>query len=363
MSRSISIILAFFILATTAVAPLPGQGKFTEHAEDTLEANIDFSGVEKFLQLTALLEKDQEPTKEQWDALFATPGYRILIKNEFRPDFFMMRFRLAFMPSKKAELAAQMKKDTGWLGQFLPHYLRAKKEREAIRAEIKRLESMSFIKTAVDRAKAFLPPFEVKSYPPVSFVVFAPDARGYNPVVLDILYTKDEKDSLIDFIAHEFHHYYKDWLTGLNPDVLWVIDQIHAEGIADQVNRGAWFHDRERFAVESQKERNKPFLELYEKSPEVIREMDRLFGLMNDRAGDMALLGAEIRSIVPQSGHPTGFYMANVILKHLGKGALVEDIGNPFAFLRRYNRAAERDEEAPSFSAKALEYISLLEGK
>ncbi len=363
MNKSISALLAFFILAAVASSPLPVNGRFAELEEDPLEANIDFSGVEKFLELTALLEKDQEPSKEQWDALFTTPGYRVLIKNEFRPDFFMIRFRQAFMPSKKAELAAQMKKDTGWRGQFLSHYLRAKKERAAIRDEIKRLKSISFIKTAVDRAKAFLPPFEVKSYPPVSFVVFAPDARGYNPVVLDILYTKDEGDSLIDFIAHEFHHYYKDWLTGLNPDVLWVIDQIHAEGIADQVNRGAWFHDPERFAVESQKERNKPFLELYEKSPEVIREMDRLFVLMHDRAGDMALLGAELRSVVPQSGHPTGFYMANVILKHLGKGALVEDIGNPYAFLRRYSRAAAKDEEAPSFSDKALEYISRLEGK
>ncbi len=363
MNKAISAALTFFILAAASTSPQPDQGRFTENAEDLLEANIDFSGVEKFLELTALLEKDQEPSKEQWEALFATPGYRILIKNEFRPDFFMMRFRLAFMPSKKAELAAQMKKDTGWRGQFLPHYLRAGKEREALRAEINRLKGMSFIKTAVERAKAFLPPFAVQSYPPVSFVVFAPDARGYNPVVLDILYTMDEKDSLIDFVAHEFHHYYKDWLTGLNPDVLWVIDQIHAEGIADQVNRGAWFHDQERFAVESQKERNKQFLELYEKSPEVIREMDRLFGLMNDREGDLALLGAELRSIIPQSGHPTGFYMANIILKNLGKEALVEDIGNPFAFLRRYSRAAAKDEDAPTFSAKALAYLSQLEGR
>jgi hypothetical protein len=363
MRKSILYLLTFLILATVVSSPLPGRVGLAEQEKNPLEVNIDFSGVEKFLELTTLLENDQEPTKEQWDALFATPGYRILIKNEFRPDFLMTRFRLAFMPSQKEKLAAQMKKETGWRGQFLPHYLRAKREREAIRAEIKRLKSMSFIQAAVDKAKDFLPPFEVKSYPPVSFVVFAPDARGYNPVVLDILFTKDEEEFLIDFVAHEFHHYYKNWLTGLNPDVLWVINQIHAEGIADQINRGAWFHNPERFAVESLKERNKQFLELYEKGPMVIREMDRLFGLMNDRAGDLALLGAELRSLVPQSGHPTGFYMANIILKILGKEALVSEIGNPFAFLRRYSRAAEKDQEAPSFSAKALEYISLLEGK
>jgi ubiquinone/menaquinone biosynthesis C-methylase UbiE len=68
--------------------------------------NADFSGVERFLALTAILERDQEPSIEQWDRLFSTPGYAVLLKREFRRDFFAGRFRLAFMPSKKTELEA-----------------------------------------------------------------------------------------------------------------------------------------------------------------------------------------------------------------------------------------------------------------
>ena len=71
---------------------------------------VDLSGVERFLEITAILEQDQEPTAEQWDRLFATPGYAVLLKREFSREFFVQRFSLAFKPSKKADLEAQMKR-------------------------------------------------------------------------------------------------------------------------------------------------------------------------------------------------------------------------------------------------------------
>ena len=100
----------------------------------------DFSGVEKLLELTAVLERDQEPTQDQWDALFATPGYAVLLQREFQKDFFVERFKLAFMPSRAEALKEQMKKDTGFRAQFLPHYLRVKTMRgptEALRTYVR----------------------------------------------------------------------------------------------------------------------------------------------------------------------------------------------------------------------------------
>ena len=126
-----------------------------------MTANIDFSGVEKFLELTALLEQDKEPTAEQWDQLFATPGYAVLIKNEFRKDFFIERFKLAFMPSKKAELDAKLKQEKGFWAQFLPHYARTRKQRKEIERQIRKLKTMSFVQAAVEEARKFLPDFEI----------------------------------------------------------------------------------------------------------------------------------------------------------------------------------------------------------
>ena len=116
-----SIILSVVVFSISVRAhPIKG--------ERPMNINIDFSGVEKFLELTALLEKDQEPTQEQWDDMFDTPGYKILILREFNKNFLMERIKLAFMPSKKEALKAKLKEEKGFWAQFLPHFVRAKSQ-------------------------------------------------------------------------------------------------------------------------------------------------------------------------------------------------------------------------------------------
>jgi len=355
----LGIIAAFSLFACESKIIVQNSG------EKDLTNNVDFSGVEMFLELTALLEKDVEPSAAQWNALFETPGYAVLIRREFRTqDFFIERFKLAFMPSLKKELEARLQEEDGFMAQFLPHYVRAKNERSLIEESVKELKNMSFVQDAVEEARKYLPDFELKSYPPVSFVIFGPDARGYVPVVLDIFYTIERKDFLKTFIAHEFHHYYRSFFYDMGQDeqILWVINQIQGEGIADQINVGEWFHDETLYAEYSQKGRNKPYLEWYERSPEIIREMDRLFSAMHDFPEQKGKLGAELQDIIPQSGHPTGFYMANLILEQLGKKVLVEDVKNPFAFFRHYKDAADKKSGATvSFSEKSMRFILLLE--
>ncbi len=210
-----------------------------------------------FLELTALLERDIEPTREQWNALFETPGYAVLIRREFR--------------------------------------------------------NQDFLKT---------------------------------------------------FIAHEFHHYYRNFFYDFSQDqqILWVINQVQGEGIADQINVGEWFHNKTLFPEYSQKGRNKGYLDWYEKSPEIIREMDRLFSAMFDFPEQKGKLGAELQDIIPLSGHPTGFYMANLIIEQLGKKVLIEDVKNPFAFFRHYKEAADKKKGVtPTLSDKSIKFIILLE--
>jgi hypothetical protein len=324
--------------------------------------NIDFSGVEKFLELTALLEQDKEPAQEQWDDMFATPGYEILIMREFNKNFFIERMRLAFMPSKKEALEAKMKEEKGFWAQFLPHYVRAKKQRKLIEEQVAMLKALDFMESAVEETQEFLPNLPIEEYPPLSFVIFGPDARGYMPVVVDVLYAYDQEDFLVSFLAHEFHHYYRNLLFPFAQDqsFIWVIDQVQGEGIADQINRGKWFHDKDLYPKYAQK--NSRFLDLYANSPEIIRQMNHLFEAAYDHPENRMAYGQQLQAIVPMSGHPTGFYMANLILEQLGKEALVKDIGNPFAFFRLYKQAADKKEKGtPTFSEKAMRFIRSLE--
>ncbi len=62
---------------------------------------------------------------------------------------------------------------------------------------------------------------------------------------------------------------------------------------------------------------------------------------------------------MPLSGHPTGFIMANLILEQLGLEALRREVGNPFAFIRHFNRAAEEAGKGELvFSPEALALLS-----
>lgn len=319
----------------------------------------DFSGVEKFLELTAILERDQEPTQDQWDALFATPGYVVLLQREFQKDFFVERFKLAFMPSRAEALKEQMKKDTGFRAQFLPHYQRVKAMRGPIKQWTAEQRPAELYAEAVEKVRALLPEGAVSGWPAVSFVIFAPDSRGYDPVVLDVLSCMDKGGRLADLVGHEFHHYYRNLLVDLNQDqsALWIINQIHSEGIADLIDKAEWTRKPEADLAPNERE----FVKLYRESPSVLRTMDDLLARMSEKKTGRGELGNELRRAVPQVGHPTGLFMATLILEELGKAALVGAAAEPFAFFRLYQEAAlKRGGDAPRFSDKAMAFLDRL---
>ncbi len=343
------------------LAILLGSGLYVraEPLQNAQPPAADFSGLEKFLELTSILEKDQEPAPEQWDTLFATPGYAVLLQEEFRKDFFAERFRLAFMPSRADALEEQIKKETGFRARFLPHYLRVKKMRGAIERWVAEQRPAELYAEALEKARSLLPEGAISGWPAVSFVIFAPDARGYDPVVLDVLYCMDKGGLLVNLVGHEFHHYYRNRLVDLNQDqsTLWVINQIHAEGIADLIDKAEWTRRPEADLGPNERD----FVKLYRESPSVLRTMDEILARMSEMKTGRGELGFELRRAVPQSGHPTGLYMAMLVLEELGKSALLGAADDPFAFFRLYQEAAaKRGGDTPRFSDKALAFLDSL---
>jgi hypothetical protein len=77
------------------------------------------------------------------------------------------------------------------------------------------------------------------------------------------------------------------------------------------------------------------------RQPEVIKKFDKILSKIYDQPYQQKELNAEIRKLITRAGHPTGFYMANVILEQLGKQALVDVVRNPFKFFYLYTEAAK----------------------
>ncbi len=325
---------------------------------------MDFSGMKVFWRIMETLENDIMPSDQMWNELFSTPGYVTGNEHEFTHDYFKKFYTLAFMPSKKYELEKELQRSSFYT-PYLRHIADIMKKKNDIKKKQKELEKSNevFIQ-AFDRVKRYLPEGITEKYPKptIAFMIFGPDGRGYETILVDLVYFLQNEEQAVGFIAHEMHHYYQNQESVMREgetELLWVIKQIYAEGLADQIDKKVEFFGDGKTA---QGDRAKRYRELVYDSPNVIRKMDSLLNdivLSPERYKTNAL---KISGLVPQSGHPTGYYMANALLDHAGTESLVENFGNPFSFFRRYSDMACRSNgKYPPFSDEALQLIGELE--
>ena len=330
----------------------------------TYPQGFDFSGMKVFWEIMETLEKDSMPSEDTWNELFNTPGYVTGNEHEFTHDYFKKFYTLAYMPSKQTELAKELQKSSFYT-PYLNHIANIRKQKEDIKKKQKELEKSSEVFTrALERVTHYLPEGITEKYPEptIAFMIFGPDGRGYETILVDLVYFLQNKEQAVDFIAHEMHHYYLDKESVMRAgeaELLWVIEQIYAEGLADQIDKKVnYFGD----GGPGRSEKAQRFRELVYDSPGVIQKMDSLLNdmiLSPERYKTNAL---KISGLVPQSGHPTGYFMANTLLENEGPESLVEDFGNPFAFFRRYNNMAHNSRgKYPVFSDKAIQLIGELE--
>lgn len=330
----------------------------------TYPQGMDFSGMNAFWEIMESLENDCMPSEEKWEELFITPGYITGNEHEFSHDYFKRFYTLAFMPSKQNELAKELQKSSFYT-PYLKHIASIKKQKEEIKKKQRELENSNEIFTrAFERVKHYLPDGITEKYPEptIAFMIFGPDGRGYETILVDLVYFLQNEEQAVDFIAHEMHHYYlgkESVMRAGEVELLWVIEQIYAEGLADQIDKKSIYFGN---GLSAQSEKALRFRELVYDTPNVIRKMDSLLNdmiLSPERYKTNAL---KISGLVPQSGHPTGYFMATTLLENAGAECLVEDFGNPFAFFRRYNDMARNSKgKYPTFSDTSLQLIGELE--
>lgn len=327
--------------------------------------------MDEFWKITSVLTNDIEPDDKDWTALFNTPGYFILTQSEFSKEYFKNYFRLAYMPNKNNLLKEELNK-SHWRIQYLRHMTKVLSEKEKIRQHQEKLVLSNYLTNeALKLTKEYFleDAWTNNDLPQISFVVFGNDARGYSNIVIDILYSIEQGNKLKYLVGHEAHHFYRnkqlefDFPDPDHPDynLIWVLNQIHAEGIADQIDK------RVRYFNGGDQENSKWALKYkgyLNSTPTLIKRMDSLFVQYSTQSGYLNSISEELRKSIPLSGHPTGYFMTKVIIENLGKRELLKNIGNPFQFLRLYNQVALNHPEGyPTFSEKSLELINNLELK
>jgi hypothetical protein len=326
-----------------------------------VEVQLDFSGVDGFWEIAEIITRGDEPTVGQWQQLLGTPGYAALTRSEFPPDFFSKAINLALDSTRAAEREAL----TGGAARIVNHVHDARGRKQELQDWADELRNRG-LESVVSRAFELVPASWPREAPMIAFVIFDNDARGYDPIVIDLLASKQR--NLNPFLAHECHHWIRNRHLAFDPTLaegedealLWVLNQLQAEGIADRIDKQGWITGEVETPA-SKASYMDEYMRNLRAAPEHIRQLDAILsGDRKDRS-DRSAEGDSLRAVVPQSGHPTGFFMASRIVAVLGEPALVDSAGNPFTFVELYQQAAlARPTEAPPFSDQALELIRSL---
>jgi len=336
--------------------------------EKKKNASFDFSSIEPFWHIVSVLQQDKEPSDQEWSALFSTPGYKTLIERELPEKWLKRYMTMGIMPSNKEEIQKWIEKKYSDV-RFVLHFQEVSSRKEEIILFIDEFRNKNDVKKTISMVEKFLPKgVSTNSIPTVSFIFFDKDARGYQPILMDVLLAMDLcKDNLWnEVLAHEFHHFYRESHISFNfptdesndSRIIWFFNQIHLEGVADMINKEKEF---ERTPSSEMVIRYKKYLN---EVPSDISKMDSLLSLYNKEPEKQKEINEEIEKSVKQSGHPMGFYMASSIQKYCSRKYVVKEIGNPFGFFYRYNEAAKKSKDKlPVFSDAAIATINQLEAK
>lgn len=330
--------------------------------------DIETSGLNEFWRIHALLEKDTEPSEEDWNRLFATPGYALLEERERRRKVLTNAFRLAFMPSKQAEKDDIIKLGNSWTSYILPHLQNIPKRRAEMESFQKEVEKGELFTQALQRTQEFLPKGTITRFPapPVSLFVFI-DGRGYSRLLFDLLYLLNKHDRL-GLIGHEFHHYYRNKIGRkyhpFGDDLLpWAIVNVENEGIAGLIDKREipkmTIQEIEKVITDqTQLNYAKSYHEVYARSNEWLKFAEQKLERIADTPDQQAALSKELHGGLPDNGRAMGAFMSEVIIKELGRKKFLTTVGDSFAFWLVYNQAAKRTKgRAYTLSNKAVKVI------
>ncbi|PKP32701.1 MAG: hypothetical protein CVU00_11435 [Bacteroidetes bacterium HGW-Bacteroidetes-17] len=328
---------------------------------------IDMSGVNYFWRIIGKLEKDIQPSEEEWKAMFNCIGYKSL-RNDKDIRY---NIELVFSPSKKEKLDASLEKANYWWQRDLLHLIKVKEEQIDLKKFQQEINVDKILKDALELAETYLPKGTTKKNPPppIQFVIFSPDARAMGGnIIFDLKFTKDIGETLlIKTLAHEAHHHYCNFLPKtIDPPsenspydpIYSTLRQLQLEGIADLL-------DKKEYITYQKKDTSSGFVKMWDEAKSLqsqkMKTLDSMLTQMAEDTTGMYETGMKAFRMFPINCHPNGNYMAELILKHYGKKAIIKTMNNPFAFFRLYHDVCIKEEDEYVLSDEAMVFLERLE--
>lgn len=314
--------------------------------------SVDTSGIPLFWRVHDHLTQGLEPPPLLLDSLFATPGYAALEQRERRRARLIQAFRLAFLPRLGAQ-PDSLEAAHSWVRSIVPHLRRAVTRRRQLDSLALAFARDPVLRQADLRARTLLPAIgPAATLPPVSFILFARDGRGYPHLVIADLERLRTMGNPERYFAHEFHHYHRHAMSRSSPRrpaghgaLIDVLTNLEFEGIADRLDKAdvPGLSDAglaAQFPDSSERAYYHGYREAFRHGGDWVVLLDStLSGLRPDSSSVVHAAGFLARRL-PDGGRVLGAFLASIIQQALGDPGLAAVAGDPPAFFAAYQRAA-----------------------
>jgi hypothetical protein len=309
----------------------------------------DFSGVERFWSVASTLQQGREPDPADWDALFATPGYAALEERERRRAALQLGIRAALNPTLAQERDSILAANS-WTARVIRHVQALPSRKAELESVRRQLLDDRFLTQAIALAQTLLPDGAATRWPPppVAFIFFLPDGRGYPNIIVADLANVAGRADLVPFFAHELTHFYYAQVAGerkLEADTpfekarLTLLTKLFEESLGDQHDKGPYIDlaeaDFERLSIDRDRHQ---YLRDYRAQHATVSSL--VAGVGWGAASKEKTKSGTFGRALPLEGRPLGFHMTRIIRRKFGDARLKNLVGDPIAWYAAFVDAA-----------------------
>lgn len=337
--------------------------------ENTIEFNL--SSAFKVLDMARDIETGNNLDESAWLELFKSPGYKnylVYRDSLWKMDLIKEAMYTVFDASNAGTLDSLLSEEITLDRNYMKlalvqNFNSIKANMEEIERFLRVTDFKDILSQADQLAQSYLPKAArdaVVDLYPVFVVVSDPDGKVQKEaIILDLnLMFEFGTEGLVKFIAHEFHHNYRQQVAKkFNNSVLVEINRIHQEGIADLI-------DKKQPPIEKLGIFPPSIIEEYnadyQNTPNRLRTFDSLVVAYSKGDIEETEFNSRIKGYFKFGGHTTGIYMSFFINRTIGNEQLIESYADPFTFLALYNRVAQEQTGEYVLSDAFMSYIEKL---
>jgi hypothetical protein len=327
-------------------------------------AGIHTSGLDYYIKIAETLLSKQEPPQADWDSLFASPAYKIIIEKGITPEMLKADMRPAY--TQETLTAEQQKRHV--------HHLRYKGNLAQLKSYSASVKDGSIRTALKQHLYPYLPARLQKDelIPPIVYTFYIGlDANGSPQAIFQDAYLSYLVDGYAKGIltAHEAFH---SVITGAvnkrlkisrsntqDPQTILFItlNGISQEGIADLIDKEVLFrtdspvYDYLKGLTENEDQRARNYLQ----------KLNEELALSNTQ-GTLHNPSEFNKAVSGDVGHVPGRFMGKVIKQAGLLEEIKPDVENPFNFIYTYNKAAAQfNGTYPILSAEAINFLKKAE--